>query len=157
VGATRIHMPPFTSDKNSYINYFLLGSGLPGDDTPTANTSEGGYQGWQGGMPDVETTYHALILDSDRWSLTHEFFHALQNSYGTINGNTVSWIHESHNDYMVIRLVEHEGGATPGQSAQFELPGNVSYLDSLVYDQPYVPIESCGIGPPPFLRTQMSC
>ena len=42
-------------------------------------------------------------------------------------------------------LAEWRGGATPGQTAQFALPSNIGYLDTLVYEQAYVPIESCGI------------
>jgi hypothetical protein len=57
----------------------------------------------------------------------------------------VSWVQESYNDYLIVRLVEWRGGATAGQSAQFALPSNIAYLDTLVYEQPYVPIESCGI------------
>jgi hypothetical protein len=34
---------------------------------------------------------------------------------------------------------------TPGQTAQFKVPGNISYLDVLTYQQPWVPIESCGV------------
>lgn len=60
-------------------------------------------------------------------------------------GEKVSWIQESYNDYLILRVAEHEGGATPDQSEQFKLPSNVGYLDALTYRQPYVPIESCGI------------
>jgi len=72
-------------------------------------------------------------------NVTHEFNHVLQNAYGTIDGNQTSWVHESHNDYLIIRLVELRSGATPGQSTQFSLPSNVGYLDELVYTQPHVP------------------
>ncbi len=82
---------------------------------------------------------------SQRYDLTHEFNHVLQNSYGTILGTNVAWIQESHNDYLILLTAEYANGATPGQSAQFTLPSNVGYLDALVYEQPFVSIESCGI------------
>jgi len=137
---TRTHMPPWTTGQNPhYIDYFLVATGFPND------PNDGGYQGWEGGYPDVVTMPVAMTDDSLRYSLTHEFVHVLQNSYGTINGDQVSWIHESHNDYLMMRLAERELGGTPGQEAQVALPGNVGYLDTLVYEQSYVPIESCGI------------
>ena len=141
VGATFIHMPSWTTGSSGahFVDYWLTGTGLPGDPGQT------GDQGWEGGYPMVETTSVAMTDQSQRWNLTHEFNHVLQNAYGTIDGNATSWIHESHNDYLIIRLVEWREGATPGQAAQFSLPSNVGYLDSLVYEQPYVPIESCGI------------
>jgi hypothetical protein len=54
-------------------------------------------------------------------------------------------VQESYNDYLILRVAENANGATPGQKAQFALPSNIAYLDTLVYQQPYVPIESCGI------------
>ena len=93
----------------------------------------------------METTAVAMTDVSQRYDLTHEFNHVLQSAYGTILGENCSWIHESHNDYLILLTVEHANGATPGQSAQFTLPSNISYLDVLVYQQPFVPIESCGI------------
>jgi hypothetical protein len=69
----------------------------------------------------------------------------IQNAYGTINGQRVSWVQESHNNYLGLRLVEWRNGVTPGQSAQYTLPSGTDFLNTLVYEQPYVPIESCGI------------
>ena len=41
--------PSTQSPTRNYINYYLLGSGLSGDTTPTTNTAETGYQGWRTG------------------------------------------------------------------------------------------------------------
>ena len=60
-------------------------------------------------------------------------------------GQKVPWIQESYNDYLILLTAEHPGGAAPGQAAQFTLPSNVAYLDALVYQQAFAPIESCGI------------
>jgi hypothetical protein len=93
----------------------------------------------------VETTGVAMTDASQRYDLTHEFFHVLENAYGTIPGQKVSWVEESYNDYLILRVAENVGNATPGQATQFKLPSNVGYLDALVYQQPQAPIESCGI------------
>ncbi len=135
-----IHLPPFTTGISGKhpIDYWFTNTGLPADPGAT------GDQSWEGQYPMVETDSNGMA-DAQRWDLTHEFNHVLQSAYGTIDGNQVSWVHESHNDYLILRLVEMRNGATPGQTAQFDLPSNIAYLDTLVYDQPYVPIESCGI------------
>ena len=136
-----IHLPPWSTGKKAthYIDYLLVGTGLPQD--PNA----GGDSSYEGQYPNVETTQVAMTDASQRYDLTHEFNHVLENSYGTIPGNKVSWLQESYNDYLILLTAEHANGATPGQSTQFTLPSNVAYLDALVYSQPYVPIESCGI------------
>jgi hypothetical protein len=136
-----IHLPPWTTGakESHYIDYLLVDTGLPKD--PNA----GGDSSWEGQYPNVETTQVAMTDASQRYDLTHEFNHVLENSYGTIPGNSVSWLQESYNDYLILLVAEHEKGATPGQQSQFLLPSNVGYLDALVYQQPYVPIESCGI------------
>jgi Family of unknown function (DUF6055) len=136
-----IHMPPFSTGAKAthYIDYLLVDTGLPND--PNA----GGDSSYEGQYPDVETTQVAMTDQSQRYDLTHEFNHVLENAYGTVPGNSVSWIQESYNDYLILLTAENANGATPGQAAQYTLPGNVGYLDVLVYQQPYVPIESCGI------------
>lgn len=136
-----LHMPPFSTGVTGthYIDYLFVGTGLPND--PNA----GGDSSYEGSYPDVETTSVAMTDASQRYDLTHEFNHVLENAYGTVPGPNVSWIQESYNDYLILLVAEHAGGATPGQAAQFTLPSNVAYLDALVYQQPYVPIESCGI------------
>ena len=135
-----IHLPPWTqAPKSHYIDYLLVGTGLPKD------PQTGGDSSWEGQYPDVETNAVAMTDTGQRWDLTHEFFHVVENSYGTILGTNVAWIQESFNDYLIMRLAENMTGGTAGQSAQFKLPSNVGYLDALVYSQPYVPIESCGI------------
>lgn len=136
-----IHLPPWSTGVTGthYIDYILVGTGLPQDPQSAGDSS------WEGQYPDVETTSVAMTDTTQRWDLTHEFNHVLQNSYGTILGTNVAWIQESYNDFLIMRLAENVGGATPGQTAQFALPDNVAYLDTLVYQQPYVPIESCGI------------
>jgi hypothetical protein len=136
-----IHMPPFSTGVKAthYIDYLLVDTGLPKD--PNA----GGDSSYEGQYPDVETTSVAMTDQSQRYDLTHEFNHVLENAYGTVPGNSVSWIQESYNDYLILLTAENANGATPGQTAQYTLPGNVGYLDVLVYQQPYVPIESCGI------------
>jgi hypothetical protein len=136
-----IHLPPWTTAATGghYIDYIFVGTGLPQDPQTAGDSS------WEGKYPDVETTSVAMTDPTQRWDLTHEFNHVLQNSYGTILGTNVAWIQESYNDFLIMRLAENVGGATPGQMAQFALPNNVAYLDTLVYQQPYVPIESCGI------------
>ena len=136
-----IHLPPWATGAKGthYIDYLFLGTGLPQD------PNEGGDSSWEGQYPNVETTQNAMTDASLRYSLTHEFNHVLENSYGTIPGEKVSWLQESYNDYLILLVAEHANGATPRQGTQFKLPSNVGYLDSLVYTQPYVPIESCGI------------
>ncbi len=135
-----IHMPPWSTGKTGtkYIDYFFTNTGLPRDPGPS------GYQGWEGSYPCVVTD-SAGMSDQNRYNLTHEFNHVLINSYGTMPGNSVSWIHESLNDYMILRLAEWRSGATIGQSQQVPFPSGIGYLDREVYKQPYVPIESCGI------------
>jgi hypothetical protein len=136
-----IHMPPFSTGASGthYIDYLFVGTGLPKD--PNA----GGDSSYEGSYPDVETTSVAMTDASQRFDLTHEFNHVLENAYGTVPGQKVSWIQESYNDYLILLTAEHAGGATPGQAAQFTLPSNVAYLDALVFQQPFAPIESCGI------------
>jgi hypothetical protein len=136
-----IHMPPFSTGATGthYIDYLFVDTGLPND--PNA----GGDSSYEGSYPDVETTSVAMTDASQRYDLTHEFNHVLENAYGTVPGPKVSWVQESYNDYLILLVAEHANGATPGQAAQFTLPSNVAYLDALVYQQPFVPIESCGI------------
>jgi Family of unknown function (DUF6055) len=138
---TYIHLPPWTTGAKGthYIDYLLVGTGLPNDPTT------GGDSSYEGQYPDVETTSVAMTDMSQRYDLTHEFNHVLENSYGTILGTKVAWLQESYNDYLILLVAENANGATPGQAAQYTLPGNVGYLDVLVYQQPYVPIESCGV------------
>ena len=140
IGYTWLHMPPWTTGSpDHYIDYLLVDTGLPND--PNA----GGDSSWEASYPDVETTSVAMTDPSQRYDLTHEFNHVIENSYGTILGTTVAWVQESHNDFCEILIAEEDLKATPGQSAQVTLPDNIAYLDVLVYQQPYVPIESCGI------------
>ena len=136
-----IHLPPWSTGKTGthYIDYLLVDTGFPND--PNA----GGDSSYEGSYPDVETTQVAMTDQSQRYDLTHEFNHVLENSYGTVPGQKVSWIQESYNDYLILLTAENANGATPGQAAQFTLPSNVGYLDALVYQQPFAPIESCGI------------
>ena len=137
---TYTHLPPWTTGGAlHYIDYILVGTGLPNDPTT------GGDSSYEGSYPDVETTGVAMTDTSQRYDLTHEFFHVLENSYGTVPGQKVSWIQESYNDYLILRVAENVGNATAGQATQFKLPGNVGYLDALVYQWPQAPIESCGI------------
>jgi hypothetical protein len=137
---TYTHLPPWaTGGALHYIDYWLVGTGLPSDPTTAGDSS------YEGSYPDVETNGVAMTDASQRYDLTHEFFHVLENSYGTVPGQKVSWIQESYNDYLILRVAENVGGATPGQATQFKLPSNVGYLDALVYQQPQAPIESCGI------------
>ncbi|HEX3904948.1 MAG TPA: DUF6055 domain-containing protein, partial [Polyangia bacterium] len=137
---TYTHLPPWaTGGALHYIDYLLVGTGLPSDPTT------GGDSSYEGSYPDVETTGVAMTDTSQRYDLTHEFFHVLENSYGTVPGQKVSWIQESYNDYLILRVAENVGNATAGQATQFKLPSNVGYLDALVYQQPQAPIESCGI------------
>ncbi len=139
-GYSYMHLPPWTqAPKSHYIDYLLVGTGLPKD------PQTGGDSSYEGQYPDVETNAVAMTDTSQRWDLTHEFFHVVENSYGTILGTNVAWIQESFNDYLIMRLAENMTGGTAGQTTQFKLPSNVGYLDALVYSQPYVPIESCGI------------
>jgi hypothetical protein len=137
---THMHIPPWCTGKTGthYIDYFFTNTGLPND------PGSSGYQGWEGSYPMVVTDSNGMS-EANRWNLTHEFNHVLIHGYGTFPGESVSWVHESLNDYMIIRLVELRNGVTPGQSTQFSLPSNIGYLDTLVYDYPFVPIESCGI------------
>ncbi len=136
-----IHLPPWSTGATGthYIDYLLVDTGLPKD--PNA----GGDSSYENSYPDVETTQVAMTDQSQRYDLTHEFNHVLENSYGTVPGQKVSWIQESYNDYLILLTAENANGATPGQATQFTLPSNVGYLDALVYKQPFVPIESCGI------------
>jgi hypothetical protein len=136
-----IHLPPWTTGAKAthYIDYLFVDTGLPND--PNA----GGDSSYEGQYPDVETTSVAMTDMSQRYDLTHEFNHVLENSYGTILGTNVAWIQESHNNFLILLTAERDLGATPGQTAQVTLPSNVGYLDALVYQQPYAPIESCGI------------
>ena len=66
---------------------------------------------------------------SQRFDLTHEFNHVLENAYGTVPGPKVSWVQESYNDYLILLTAEHAAGATPGAgdavhaSVQRRLPG----------------------------------
>ncbi|HVZ85689.1 MAG TPA: DUF6055 domain-containing protein [Polyangia bacterium] len=137
---TYTHLPPWTTGGAlHYIDYWLVGSGLPNDPNSAGDSS------YEGQYPDVETEGVAMTDTSQRYDLTHEFFHVLENSYGTVPGQSVSWIQESYNDYLILRVAENVGNATPGQATQFSLPSNVGYLDALVYQQPQAPIESCGI------------
>jgi hypothetical protein len=136
-----IHLPPWSTGRTGthYIDYLFVGTGLPRD--PNA----GGDSSYEGSYPDVETTSVAMTDASQRYDLTHEFNHVLENAYGTVPGEKVSWIQESYNDYLILLTAENASGAEPGQAAQFTLPSNVGYLDALTYQQPFVPIESCGI------------
>ena len=135
-----VHLPPWTTGgAKHYIDYLFLGTGFPND--PNA----GGDSSYEGQYADVETTANAMTDQSLRYSLTHEFNHVLENSYGTIPGNSVSWVEESYNDFLILLVAERDAGVTPGQAAQFKVPSNISYLDVLTYQQPWVPIESCGI------------
>jgi hypothetical protein len=136
-----IHLPPWSTGASGThpIDYWLVDTGLPSD--PNA----GGDSSYEGSYPDVETTQVAMTDPSQRYDLTHEFNHVLENSYGTVPGQKVSWIQESYNDYLILLTAENANGGTPGQSAQFVLPSNVGYLDALVYQQAFAPIESCGI------------
>ncbi len=136
-----IHMPPFSTGVTGthYIDYLFVNTGLPND--PNA----GGDSSYEGSYPDVETTSVAMTDQSQRYDLTHEFNHVLENAYGTVPGQKVSWIQESYNDYLILLTAENANGATPGQATQYMLPSNVGYLDALVYQQPFVPIESCGV------------
>lgn len=135
-----VHMPPWSTGKTGtkYMDYFFTNTGLPRDPGPT------GDQAWEGSYPFVESDASGMS-DQNRYNITHEFNHVLLNSYGTVPGQSVSWIQESLNDYMILRLAEWRSGATPGQSQQFPFPSGIGYLDREVYKQPHVPIESCGI------------
>ena len=135
-----VHLPPWTTGGGKhYIDYLFLGTGMPSD--PNA----GGDSSYEGQYPDVETTANAMTDKSLRYSLTHEFNHVLENAYGTIPGGKVSWIEEAYNDFLILLVAERDAGVTPGQAAQFKVPSNIAYLDVLTYQQPFVPIESCGI------------
>jgi hypothetical protein len=136
-----IHLPPWTTGVKAthYIDYLFVDTGLPND--PNA----GGDSSYEGQYPDVETTSVAMTDMSQRYDLTHEFNHVLENSYGTILGTNVAWVQESHNNFLILLTAERDLSAMPGQATQVTLPSNVGYLDALVYQQPYAPIESCGI------------
>ncbi|HTA90664.1 MAG TPA: hypothetical protein VK745_13835, partial [Polyangiaceae bacterium] len=71
-----IHLPPWTTGLKSthYIDYLLVGTGLPQD--PNA----GGDSSYEGQYPDVETTQVAMTDQTQRYDLTHEFNHVLENS-----------------------------------------------------------------------------
>lgn len=135
-----IHMPPWSTGKTGtkYIDYFFTNTGLPSDPGATGDSS------WEGSYPMVESDSNGMS-DQNRYNITHEFGHVLLNAYGTVQGNNVSWVQESLNNYMILRLAEWRNGATIGQSQQFSFPSGIGYLDATVFDQPYVPIESCGI------------
>ena len=135
-----VHLPPWTTGgAKHYIDYLFVGTGFPSD--PNA----GGDSSYEGQYPDVETMAVAMTDQSQRYDLTHEFNHVLENAYGTIPGEKVSWIEESYNDFLILLVAERDKGITPGQAAQFKVPSNISYLDALTYQQPFVPIESCGV------------
>ncbi len=136
-----VHLPPWVTGATAshYMDYMFVATGFPND--PNA----GGDQGTEKQYADVETTSVAMTDASQRFDVTHEFNHVLITSYGTFPGNVVSWIHESYNDYLILLTAEHAAGATPNQAAQFPWPSNVGYLDALVYQQAFAPIESCGI------------
>jgi hypothetical protein len=136
-----IHLPAWSTGATGshYIDYLFVGTGLPQD------PNSGGDSSWEGSYPDVETTSVAMTDATQRYDVTHEFNHVIENAYGTVPGPKVSWIQESYNDYLILLVAERDLGATPGQATQVSLPQNVAYLDSLVYQQPFVPIESCGI------------
>jgi hypothetical protein len=135
-----VHLPPWTTGgAKHYIDYLFVATGLPND------PNDGGDSSYEGMYPDVETKAVAMTDPSQRYDLTHEFNHVLENSYGTIPGDKVSWVEESYNDFLILLVAEREAGVTPGQAAQFKVPGNISYLDVLTYQQPWVPIESCGV------------
>jgi hypothetical protein len=136
-----IHLPSWSTGASGahYMDYLFVNTGLPND--PNA----GGDSSWEGAYPNVETTSVAMTDQSQRYDLTHEFNHVLENAYGTVPGPKVSWVQESYNDYLILLVAEQANGATPGQPTPFLLPSNVGYLDALVYQQPFVPIESCGI------------
>ncbi len=57
-----------------------------------SDPNAGGDSSYEGSYPDVETTGVAMTDTSQRYDLTHEFFHVLENAYGTIPGQKVSWI-----------------------------------------------------------------
>lgn len=128
---------PSTQSPNfKFINYYLLGSGLPGDSTPTNNTPETGYQGWRyySGVwwPVVEMTYQDFLPPDDyhRWAVTHEFIHVLQAGYGVFGDSVAGWFNEAHNDYVIARLRE-------GVAARKE----VGWLDPYGLLGSYLPIE----------------
>jgi hypothetical protein len=135
-----IHMPPWSTGKTGtkYIDWFFTNTGLPRDPGATGDSS------WEGSYPMVESDSNGMS-NQNRYNITHEFGHVLLNAYGTVQGNNVSWVQESLNDYMILRLAEWRSGATIGQSQQFPFPSGIGYLDATVYNQQYCPIESCGI------------
>jgi hypothetical protein len=137
---SHIHMPPWSTGISGtyYIDYIFTNTGLPSDPGATGDSS------WEGKYPMVESDSNGMS-DQNRYNITHEFMHVLQNAYGTIDGAKVSWIQESHNDYIGLRLLEWRNGITPGQATQYNLPSSTDYLNTTVWDQPYVPIESNGI------------
>ena len=124
--------------ERKYIDWFFTNTGLPND--PGAS----GWSGWEGSYPMVATDSNGMS-SGNRYNLTHEFIHVLQNACGTVPGNRISWVQESYNDYLIVRLCHWRNGSTPGQSTQFSLPSNIGYPDREVYNQPYVPIENNGI------------
>ena len=137
-----IHLPPWATGATGthYIDYLLVDTGFPMD--PNA----GGDSSYEGSYPDVETTQVAMTDPTQRYDLTHEFNHVLENSLRNgprSEGSPGS--QESYNDYLILLTAENANGATPGQVTQFMLPSNVGYLDALAYEQPFAPIESCGI------------
>ena len=137
---TYTHLPPWTTGGAlHYIDYWLVGS------RAAERSEHRGRLQLRGLIPRRRDDGVAMTDTTQRYDLTHEFFHVLENSYGTVPGQKVSWIQESYNDYLILRVAENVGGATPGQATQFKLPSNVGYLDALVYQQPQAPIESCGI------------
>ncbi|HYG98421.1 MAG TPA: DUF6055 domain-containing protein [Terriglobales bacterium] len=136
------HHPTTQSPTNNYMNWYLLGSGLPGDNTPTTNTPETGYQGWRwwapasAWMPVVEMTYQDFTVTPDdyhRWAITHEFGHVLQHGYGVLTHDYAGWFHEAHNDYMMAHLRK---GLTGVQT--------VGWITPYALMASYLPIESWG-------------
>ena len=93
-----IHLPPWSTGQTEshYMDYLLVDTGLPND--PNA----GGDSSYEGRYPNVETTQVAMTDQGQRYDLTHEFNHVLENSYGTVPGQKVSWIQESYNDYLIL-------------------------------------------------------
>jgi hypothetical protein len=110
-----IHLPSWSTGATGshYMDYLFVKTGLPND--PNA----GGDSSWEGSYPNVETTSVAMTDQSQRYDLTHEFNHVLENAYGTVPGPKVSWVQESYNDYLILLTAEHAAGATPGQATQF--------------------------------------
>lgn len=137
----RLH-PTTQSPTNNNINWYLLGSGLPGDSTPTTNTPETGYQGWRwwqpanAWLPVVCMTYQDFTLTPDdyhRWAITHEFGHVLQQGYGVFTNDYGGWFNEAHNDYLMAYLRKGLTGAE-----------RVGWITPYALMASYLPIESWG-------------